>query len=307
MAGEAKIHNPPELLFSRKRAETGIEKVIQFPLIRIIIALIFIAPAILFFNLVMIYFTETLEKPIYYYSFAVQVVIAFLFLIIMYRWYTRKIEKRAAFEFSMAGFLKEFCSGVGIGGGMICLLVGLLAILSFYRIESAGPPLILIYALFLFGFGAFVQELLFRVIIFRNLEERWGTWTALVTIALIFGLFHIGNENSTVWTTAALMLEDIILTAVFVLTRRVWMVWGLHFGWNLFQDGVFGMSNSGVEQFPSWLSPQIEGPALLTGGAFGIEASLPAVLLNFLIGLTIILFIRKHYGLVRPARQRSET
>ena len=66
------------------------------------------------------------------------------------------------------------------------------------------------------------------------------------------------------------------------------MAWGVHWSWNFTQDGLFGMPNSGVTDLPSWINASVDGPSWLTGGSFGIEASLPVVILLLGVGLFIL-------------------
>ena len=100
-------------------------------------------------------------------------------------------------------------------------------------------------------------------------------------------------------------LSDILLIASFWLTRRIWFVWGIHFGWNFFQDGIFGMPNSGETQFPSWLTSTVDGPHWLTGGEFGIEASVVSVAVNVIVGAAILLLAVRLEQIVRPSWSRS--
>jgi hypothetical protein len=98
---------------------------------------------------------------------------------------------------------------------------------------------------------------------------------------------HFDNVNSDMESVISMFLSDFLLSAAFILTRRIWMVWGIHAGWNFVQDGILGMPNSGINSFPSLLHPVIKGPEWLTGGTFGIEASLNSVILN--LGLAIVI------------------
>jgi len=85
-----------------------------------------------------------------------------------------------------------------------------------------------------------------------------------------------------------LVVTDFLLLGAFVLTRRLWLVWGIHAGWNFFQDGVFGLPNSGITSLPSWITPEITGPQWLTGGTIGLEASVPGVVLP--LAATVLMF-----------------
>jgi hypothetical protein len=121
---------------------------------------------------------------------------------------------------------------------------------------------------------------------------------------LVFSIAHIGNDNATIWTTAALVLTDILMVAAYMYTRRLWLVWGLHFSHNFFQDGIFGMPNSGITELVSWVEAETTGPAWLTGGAFGIEASVVFVILSLLLGLGMLLLVIRRNQVVAPVWKR---
>jgi membrane protease YdiL (CAAX protease family) len=160
-----------------------------------------------------------------------------------------------------------------LAGVIIGTAVLPMAVLGHYEVGSTGSAGALVHGLFFFAIGALLQELGFRLILFRLLEELTGTWLGLVWVAAAFAFLHAANPNATVATLLAMGVGDLLLGACFVYTRRIWLVWGFHAGWNYLQDGVLGMPNSGITELASWISPNVSGPEWLTGGAFGIEAS----------------------------------
>ena len=50
------------------------------------------------------------------------------------------------------------------------------------------------------------EETLFRGMLFRFLEEGFGSWMALTITALFFGLSHLNNPHATVWSAIAIAL-----------------------------------------------------------------------------------------------------
>jgi hypothetical protein len=116
---------------------------------------------------------------------------------------------------------------------------------------------------------------------------------------------HLGNENATLWTILLVAISDVLLAAAFIYTRRIWMVWGIHLGWNFFQDGIFGMPNSGITKLPSWINPAINGPEWITGGNFGIEASYIAILLSIVVGIIILKKAMDNGMMVKPFWRRG--
>jgi membrane protease YdiL (CAAX protease family) len=228
-----------------------------------------------------------------------------------YRLYTRFIEKRPAYEISSPGLLKELGAGLAIGTGLILTMVTVLSVLGHFRIEGFSPSLaVLMDGLKNLAPPALMEELVFRAILFKLTEELLGSWSALIIGAGLFGFAHIGNENATVLSSFAILVSGgMLLGAAYMYTRRVWLVLGLHFAFNYVQGSVFGLPISG-ELSEGWIRPVLEGPEWLTGGAFGIEASVMTPVLCIVVGLV---FLKKAINcgqVVRPAwvrQSRAET
>jgi hypothetical protein len=127
---------------------------------------------------------------------------------------------------------------------------------------------------------AVMEEVLFRGVLFRILEERVGTVISLVVSSLLFGATHLVNVNATVWGALAIGLTGgAMLAAAYVVTRSLWFPIGLHFAWNFTHAGVFGIAVSGSNDVPNGLLRTVlSGPSVVTGGTFGPEASLLALL-----------------------------
>ena len=295
------------LLFTRAQPGSFWGRVLQFPLLRIFVAALFMVPWLLFHNRVIGDLLASYGGPLRALLVYADILLTIGIMLWLYHLYTRWIEKREAHEISLKNSLPELGIGYLISfvlvGGMVLLLV----VLGYYRIVEAGALQTVADALFRFGIGAFLQVLFFRLILFRLGEELLGTWLAWVGTAAVFGIAHAGNENATLWTTTALILGDILLLSAFIYTRRLWLVWGMHAGWNFFQDGIFGMPNSGISSFDSWITPSIDGPAWITGGAFGIEASVIALAASVAVGLVILNKAAQKGQFVRPLWRRSRT
>ena len=88
-----------------------------------------------------------------------------------------------------------------------------------------------------------------------------------------------------------------VLGLAFVLTRRLWLAIGLHFGANLGQ-AMIGLPVSGGE--PSGLVvSELSGPLLLTGGTFGIEASAVTVSLAMILAIVFAILAAQR-NQIRP-------
>ncbi len=87
-----------------------------------------------------------------------------------------------------------------------------------------------------------------------------------------------------------------MLGAAYVACQNLWVPIGLHLAWNWAQAGIFGVTVSGSDLSSLGLfESTMSGPAVLTGGGFGPEASVFAILV---CAVPTVLFLRK-------ARDRS--
>lgn len=134
-----------------------------------------------------------------------------------------------------------------------------------------------------------LEEVIFRGFLFRLFSKILGTWGSRSLTAALFGLLHAKDPSATGGSTLAITLEaGILLGAAYAATKRLWLPIGLHIGGNFCEGSVFGMTLSGHQMEPGLLGGTLEGAPLLTGGAFGPEASLVAVLLCFLVAVVLL-------------------
>jgi uncharacterized protein len=246
-------------------------KIIQFPLSRITIALVFVFTAI---GIAQVIASLNHSAPF----LRLVSLLAIVLVYTAYRSYVGLIEKRAVRELSFSGVGKELGFGLLVGSGLFTLTISILWLLGYYQVTGFGGWSALWVGLALSSQGGFIEEVLFRGIIFRITEEWLGTYLALVISALLFGLAHAFNSNATVISTLAITLEaGLLLAAAYLLTRRLWFPIGLHIAWNYTQGNLFGVAVSG-NKASGLLQARLVGPSLISGGNFDAEASGVAVI-----------------------------
>jgi hypothetical protein len=152
-----------------------------------------------------------------------------------------------------------------------------------------------------------LEELLFRGLLFRLCSKILGTWGALLITSALFGAAHAANPGATVSSSLAIALEaGILLGAAYAATGRLWVPIGLHVGWNFTEGSLFGMTLSGNTMSAGMIRGSLDGPQILTGGEFGPEASIVAVILCLCLAAyfirRIIKFNREEPPVWRRAR-----
>ena len=166
----------------------------------------------------------------------------------------------------------------GLVAGLVAcaVVVGLLVVLGLREFTGTSTSFPVWIPLLVLGLTAGVsEELMFRGVLYRFVEQSWGTWWATAVSGLFFGVAHLGNPHATVQGAIAIAIEAGVLFAlIYALTRNLWLLIGFHAAWNLAQGMLFGsvVSGTSTEQ-PGWLVSHPRGPDWLSGGGFGIEAS----------------------------------
>jgi membrane protease YdiL (CAAX protease family) len=210
--------------------------------------------------------------------------------ILSYILFVRLIEKRPVSELALTRAIPHTLYGLLIGWLLMSSAVAVLYWQGFYQITAYNGLHAMAGSLMVGLVPAFLEEIIFRAIIFRLLQEWLGSWGALLVSGLLFGLVHIANPGATLWSSLAIGLEaGVLLGAAYMLTRTLWLAIGIHFAWNFSQSGLYGLPTSGI-QTTGLVTAQMSGPEILTGGSFGIESSILAVV--FCLGAAVIMLWR---------------
>jgi len=193
--------------------------------------------------------------------------------------------------------------GIGLAAGFLVfsLAVVVAAVLGVYRITGPGDASDLLPALI--GpaiFAAISEELVFRGILFRWIEEFGGSWMALLLTSAFFGAAHLANPNASPVAAVGIAFEaGVMLGAAYMLTRSLWLPMGIHAAWNFTQGEIFDIPVSGTKVH-GFVTAKLSGPPLLTGNGFGLEASLIAMAIATLFGLWLLWLAIRKGELVQP-------
>jgi membrane protease YdiL (CAAX protease family) len=219
--------------------------------------------------------------------------------------FVRVVERRPVAELAPARAPLELGLGLLAGALLFAATIGFISMLGYYHIESFNSWVVALPALADSIVAGVFEEILFRGLLFRITQESLGTWLALAISAVVFGLLHLANPNATLLAGLAIALEaGVMLAAAYLLTGRLWLSMGIHFAWNFTQGGIFGAAVSGQSSTGIFAST-LQGPTLLTGGAFGAEASVVAMVVCGVFGFWLVLRAWQAGKIVRPLWQRA--
>jgi hypothetical protein len=176
-----------------------LRKLVLFPLTRLLIAGVLLATAFILRDVIA---NGVLALPPD--AAALRGLVLILAVSVVYVGHVKFIEGREVRELATGKAPQELGLGMLVGAGVITAAVVMLWILGSYRVVGMTSWSILIVPLVATAGTAFWEEIAFRGVLFRMLEEGLGTWVALALSAALFGLLHLGNENASLFGTVTI-------------------------------------------------------------------------------------------------------
>jgi membrane protease YdiL (CAAX protease family) len=203
-------------------------------------------------------------------------------------------ECRWASELAVRPALPGLVVGAVLGLLMMAVLMGVLVATDLYDITLAGAAPAWT-GLSLALQAAVTEELWMRALLLRLLWRALGPRPAFAIAALVFAALHLANPGATVLAGATVAMAGLMFCALYTLTGRLWVPIGLHLAWNFAQGYLFGANVSGNDLGGSIAisSASPGATAWLTGGTFGPEASVFALLLISTITMAALSLARR--------------
>lgn len=215
-------------------------------------------------------------------------------MLLLYAVFVKWFEKEPAKDLPLGKCAAHTGSGLLVGLCFFIAVVGIMMIAGCYRIEGFRNDTVgILDAFFMFLLVGIGEEIMFRGVLFRWIDEKFGFAAALIVSALVFGFVHIANPGATWWSSIAIAVEaGLLLGAAYKYSGTLWLPIGIHWAWNFSQGNIFGFEVSGGDAGATLIIPYVDGPELLTGGDFGAEASIIAVVLGAALAAWFIIRVR---------------
>ena len=186
----------------------------------------------------------------------------------LYALFVRWFEKNWAQDIPLRRLAQDTAKGFGIGLGFFVIVVLAMMLLGLYHIDSIGTdkPLDVLSAFFMFLLVGTGEEIMFRGVLFRWIDEKWGFVAALIVSSLLFGFMHYFGPVATLWSSLAIAVEaGLLLGAAYKYAGTLWLPIGIHWAWNFMQGNVFGFEVSGNDAGVSLLKASVSLLAELSG------------------------------------------
>src|SRR5260221_5833718 len=139
---------------------------------------------------------------------AVHMLVMLAVVLPTYKLAISRLGERPRDDLPMARALPELGRGLAAGATLFCVVAAIAAAAGVYRITGRGDPADIILPLISTAMmPAIMEELLFRGILFRWLEDFCGSWAALIVTSALFGLAHSQNPGATWVSSFAIAVE----------------------------------------------------------------------------------------------------
>lgn len=136
-----------------------------------------------------------------------------------------------------------------------------------------------------------------RGFLLATIAHYFGDLAGLVVSSLLFSLLHFFNPDFAWIGAANIFLAGIALGLLFLKYRNIWVCTGFHWGWNFVQAGFFDFNVSGFDVY-SFVRFKPLAPAWLSGGTFGFEGSILAVI--FLAAFSVYFWQKVDFSTKKP-------
>lgn len=274
--------------------------VTRFSMVRIVLGTLAVALPV---ALTLILVQQLVDKPMRAYW---QQALAAVLCVLGYWLYVRKVERAAmdAFAGGAEGAMRGLGAGLLLGGALFVTVIGILAASGAYHVTGYNAWTVLLKPVTELVLVALIEEILFRAVLQRNLERSLGSWAAIAISSLVFGLAHLPNANVTFAAIGVTVVAGVLFAAAYLVTRRLWLPLGMHFAWNYLSDAVFSIPTSG-HPAKGILQGQTSGAQWLSGGAYGVEASLVTLVVLSIASVVLLAAARRRGQLLGRAGARA--
>lgn len=208
-----------------------------------------------------------------------------------------RIEGRSFGQYGLparSAFHSNFWIGAVVG--FVAISTCLLAIFGLHGFRLTGMGVhgtTIISATAAWGIAFIIvglaEEFAFRGYLQYTLTTGIGFWPSAILLSLVFGMAHGGNPGETKFGLLSVVIFGLLFCLFLRRTGNLWWAVGFHAGWDWGQTFFYGVPDSGMLPYHNLLNCSFSGPAWLTGGSVGPEAS---VFTPIVLGVVAVLFVR---------------
>jgi len=181
---------------------------------------------------------------------------------------------------------------LGSGGALFAGAYGLALALGGIEVRYTGLPAaellrLLGVLLIATALNAAWEEYTFRGWAFSICVKAFGPHRVALVLGALFGLAHLLNPSWTALAIVSVTIAGWLISYTMLAFGDIAVPIGLHVGWNLTQSALTSSRFWVVRKGPR---------VLLSGGAYGLEASLPGIGVTALAAAAALVVYRRRAG-----------
>lgn len=138
------------------------------------------------------------------------------------------------------------------------------------------------------------EEMVCRGYIYHAHIDRYPAWVAIISNSLLFGALHLLNPGITVISFLQIAICGLAFSLIVYARKSLWMAYAIHTAWNFTQSILFGLPNSGIVSEGSFLHLEAASGSFWYDPAFGIEGTIPSVIMELLLCAWAIWCIKRN-------------
>ena len=227
-------------------------------------------------------------------------IFTFIFPLLLCFIWVKFVEKRRIRTLGLSSerFIFKFLTGFLIGLLMfsaVTLLMYITGIIEISQSISVGVRYIPAVLAILPGWilQSSTEEIITRGWLMHIIGAKHNKALGFIISSILFGVLHIFNPGANLLSILNIVLVGFLFGLYVIDTKNVWGSCGLHAAWNFAQGNIYGFNVSGNSSSTGTLmSFTSKGTDILTGGAFGPEASIFATVV-LLIGIIVLVLKRR--------------
>jgi len=281
-------------------SQTTLSKILSFFLIKMIIGIaavvgsVFLVESLGRLLLGQTQLTDDFKNVIIAVADAIAALSVYIFVFRLY-------EHRKIKELSLASLPGNAMIGFATGLILQSFFILIIFIFGKYSIVHKNPVSFFIPSFAAAFTAGFVAEILIVGIFFRLAEEKLGTLNTLLISFILFAVMHVSAEGATTLSVLSTAMQaGVLLPAVFIYSRNLWIPIFLHFAWDFAEPGIFGGINPGMSIDKSLFTSTISGASFLTGGQTGPQNSIQSLVCCSLVALIVLGMAKQKNHFIQP-------
>ena len=213
----------------------------------------------------------------------------------------RSYEHRKIKELSLASLSKNAMTGFATGFILQSLFILIIFVFGKYSIIHKNPVSFLMPSFAAAFTAGFVAEILIVGILFRLAEEKLGTLNTLFILFVLFVIMHVSAKGATLLSVLSTAIQaGVLLPAVYIFSRNLWIPIFLHFAWDFAEPGIYGGINPGMSIDKSLFTSVISGTSFLTGGQMGPQNSIQSLICCSAVALIFLGKAKQKNHFIQP-------